>query len=152
GEPFSPTDPPSGRNVCRRESVRILLPRATIRIDPLVRRSRYSVSLDNSRLSNSAASTRGVPASKVGKRHWWNRDAERIHHGDDVDHLLSDRPGHWRQKSGRRDRHPNPAQRHPPECALQSDRTHAAAEVQYLVDSLERAVHDDDTGGLGCDV
>src|SRR5687768_17320000 len=74
---------------------------------------------------------------------------ESVHYDDDVYDLLRDRPRDGRQVAGGGDQHSEHAQRHPPYSALESDPSQPAADVEQLVDLLERALENDGPRRLG---
>ena len=57
--------------------------------------------------------------------------------------------GHRRQIAGRRQQHAQHAQQHAAERTLQGDTAHAPADMQQLIDLLQRAVEDHRTRRFG---
>ena len=76
------------------------------------------------------------------------RGAERIEHGEDVDHLLSDRTGDRRQVAERRQQHAGDAQHHPADGDSAAQSAASGADVQQFVDARQLVVHQDRAGSL----
>lgn len=64
-------------------------------------------------------------------------DAKGIEDGENVDRFLSDGPGDWRKIAEGGEEHPENAQRHSANGALQCDLSHPPADVQELIDLLQ---------------
>src|SRR5947199_9250560 len=64
----------------------------------------------------------------------WERDADSVQHGCQIDQLLSNRATDRRQVTRSGGHHPDEAARHSTDCTLQSDRPHDAANMNELVD------------------
>jgi len=90
--------------------------------------------------------------SEIRQFPWRNCGAQRIEHGEYVDGFLCEGTGDGREDAEAGEDHPDDAEGHPADRALEGDGAHAGTNVEQLVDALEGAVHDDRAGGFGGDV